>query len=132
MLMTSRSDPAEATIDPRTKSGGSTRGRSLATAVHVAALLPAIALAQPLEQSGRWAVSGPWGHQAIHLALLRGDGTQHSKIVSFAFGWPAKLYGWNPANSPGAASCATFPDEQFQMVSLDSNVAGIDPAAWND
>src|SRR5687767_5032741 len=60
----------------------------LAQVLAAAALLPAMALAQPgLEQSGRWAVSGPWGHQAIHLALLRGDVTQHSKIVSFAFGW---------------------------------------------
>jgi hypothetical protein len=61
----------------------------------LAALLPAMALAQPgLEQAGQWAVSGPWGHQAIHLVLMRGDGAHHSKILSWEFGWQAKLYGF--------------------------------------
>jgi hypothetical protein len=95
--------------------------------VLLAALTPVAAPAQPgLEQSGRWAVGGPWGHQAIHLVVLRGDGTHHTKILSWEFGWMAKLYGWNPATSPGGAPCATFPDEQFQMLPLDTNVTATD------
>ncbi|HET9328730.1 MAG TPA: kelch repeat-containing protein [Candidatus Eisenbacteria bacterium] len=78
-----------------------------------------------MEQTGRWAVSGPWGHQPIHTAIMRGDATHHTKILSWYQSWNAKLYGWNPAFTQDGGSCSIFPDEQFQMLPIDTNVVGI-------
>lgn len=84
--------------------------------------LPARVAGQPgLDQTGKWTpLDDPradWLQTQIHMALLRGDGTYHSKILSWQGGTGSsfgKLWGWNG----GTTGCSSILSTEFQELPL--------------
>lgn len=79
-----------------------------------------------VNQTGRWTqptnAGADWGHNQIHLALMRGSGTSpHSYIWTWQTGTQLGLRGWNPgtwdAQNPGLSDGTTYPTTSFSVVS---------------